>query len=141
MSDTIYPHTENAREEIINLAKYNKKIIIYNGFLNFLNWRNFLKKIDIMPIIYQKSYTNSVASGLFYSCISNEIPMIIPKNTLYMKNLLFYKGFHEAETINEYAEQLYKISNNYKYYLNEMKKESKNYKILLKHDALLSRIK
>jgi hypothetical protein len=141
LSDTIYPETEHARNTIINLAKYNKKIIIHHGFLNFLNWRRFLKKIDIMPIIYQKSYTDSVASGLFYSCISNEIPMIIPKNTLYMKNLLSYKGFHEAETMHEYAEQLYKISNNYKYYLKEMKKESKNYKNLLKYDSLISRIK
>lgn len=141
LSDTIYPGTEHARNTIINLAKYNKKIIIHHGFLNFLNWRRFLKKIDIMPIIYQKSYTDSVASGLFYSCISNEIPMVIPKNTLYMKNLLSYKGFHEAETMNEYAEQLYKISNNYKYYLKEMKKESKNYKNFLKYDSLISRIK
>jgi hypothetical protein len=58
-----------------------------------------------------------------------------------MKNLLSYKGFHEAETMREYAEQLYKISNNYKYYLKEMKKESKNYKNLLKYDSLISRIK
>jgi hypothetical protein len=57
-----------------------------------------------------------------------------------MKNLLFFKGFLEAEKINEYAEQLYKIYYNYKYYLKEMKKESRNYKILLKQDPLLNRI-
>ena len=93
-----------------------------------------------MPIIYQKSYTDSVASGLFYSCVSNEIPMVIPKNTLHMKNLLFFKGFLEAETINEYVKQLYKIYHNYNYYLKEMKKESIKYKILLKQDPLLNRI-
>ena len=44
LSDTIYPETEHARNMIINLEKYNKKIIIHHGFLNFLNWRRFLKK-------------------------------------------------------------------------------------------------
>jgi len=140
LSDTVYPQTEKTRELIIDLAKNNKKIIIHHGYLDFLSWRKFLKKIDIMPIIYQKSYTDSVASGLFYSCVSNEIPMVIPKNTLHMKNLLFFKGFLEAETINEYVEQLYKIYHNYNYYLKQMKKESIKYKILLKHDPLLNRI-
>lgn len=140
LSNTIYPDTEKTRKLIIDLAKNNKKIIIHHGYLDFLNWRKLLKKINIIPIIYNKSYTDSVASGLFYSCVSNEIPMVIPKKTLFMKNLLFFKGFLEAETINEYSEQLYKIYYNYKYYLKEMKKESRNYKILLKQDPLLNRI-
>jgi len=141
LSDTIYPETKYAREEIINLAKYNKNIILYFGFLNFLNWRIFLKKINIMPLIYMKSYVDDVSSGLFYSCISHEIPMVIPKNTLYMKNLLRYKGFHEAESIPEYIDRLYKISYNYNYYLREMKKEAKEYKTLLRKDVLIKRVK
>ena len=141
LSDTLYPETKYAREEIINLAKYNKKIILHFGFLNFLNWRIFLKKINIIPIIYQKSYSDTVASGLFYSCICNEIPMVIPKNTLYMKNLLSHKGYEEADSIAEYSSKLLKISYNYNYYLREMKKESKNYKNLLNQDALISRVK
>jgi len=141
LSSTIYPETKYAREQIINLAKYNRNIILHFGFLNFLKGRIFLKKINIMPIIYKKTYVDDISSGLFYSCIGHEIPMVIPKNTLYMKNLLRYKGFHEAESIPEYKDKLYKISNNYNYYLKEMKKESKKYKALLSQDVLINRLK
>ena len=67
--------------------------------------------------------------------------MVIPKNTLYMKNLLSHKGYEEADSIAEYSSKLLKISCNYNYYLKEMKKESKNYKNLLNQDALISRVK
>jgi hypothetical protein len=58
-----------------------------------------------------------------------------------MKNLLFHKGYQEADSIPEYSNKLLKISNNYNYFLKEMKKESKNYKNLLNQDALIRRVK
>lgn len=141
ISKNIYPDTIKAREEIMKLSKINKNIQIFTGHLSFLKWRNLLKKIDIMPILYNRNYFNSQGSGILNSSLSHEIPVIIPSHSKFLKKNLKFKCFCEARNINEYAEKSVLISRNYKKYLSNSKKQS-NYlkKFLFEKDSLIRNI-
>jgi hypothetical protein len=118
--------TEDAEKDIEKFKKTgNKKI---------------LQKIDIMPILYPLSQTNTVGSGVFYSCLTNEISMIIPKDSIYLKKILKFSSYEEAEGINEYVEKTILMIKNYDFYLNEAKKQSLSYKSKIKFDPLVKNI-
>jgi hypothetical protein len=140
LSTRVFPGTEFARDEIIKIAKNNSRILIKKGYLDFYEFRKLLQSIDIMPIIYNSDQINSVGSNIFFKCIANEIPMIIPKNTNIRKFLTF-NSFLESESIDDYISQCIKISNNYEFYLNEAKKESALYKKKFSKDPLIFRVK
>jgi hypothetical protein len=123
------------------MAKTNSKILIRQGYLDFYEFRKVLQTIDIMPIIYNPGQMNFVGSNIFFRCIANEIPMIIPKNINNIKKFLTFNSFLESESIDDYINQCIKISNNYEYYLNEAKKESSLYKKNISNDPLISRVK
>ena len=125
----------------MKLSKINKNIQIFTGHLSFLKWRNLLKKIDIMPILYNRNYFNSQGSGILNSSLSHEIPVIIPSHSKFLKKNLKFKCFCEARNINEYAEKSVLISRNYKKYLSNSKKQS-NYlkKFLFEKDSLIKNI-
>ncbi len=89
-----------------------------------------------MPIIHSSKEINKVTSGTMYSCTSNEIPLVIPNGTLFMNKVLKYKSFEKAKNLPEFADKLIKISKNYNYYLNNVKKNSNILKNILKEDPL-----
>ena len=140
LSRRVFPGTEFARDEIIRMAKKNSKILIKEGYLDFHEFRKLLQIIDIMPIIYNSDQIDSVGSNIFFRCIANEIPMVIPKNTN-IKKFLTFNSFLESESIDDCINQCIKISNNYEFYLNEAKKESALYKKKFSKDPLIFRVK
>lgn len=133
---------EDAAKKIINIAKKDNRIKIVHNYQDYKSYRSLLKKINIMPLMYEPGYFKKRGSGIFFSCITNEIPMIIPKNCTLWKSFLNkkYKNFQEASNLNEFYKGIIYISNNYKYFLNQAKKQSLNYKQILKKDLMLKRI-
>ena len=93
-----------------------------------------------MPILYDSEKLNFVGSGLFYSCITHEIPIIIPKSASLLKSDLKYKSFLEVNTLDEYADCIEKIIKNYDFYLKECKKLSKYYKERINSDPLVKSV-
>lgn len=133
---------EDAAKKIINIAKKDNRIKIVHNYQDYKSYRSLLKKINIMPLMYEPGYFKKRGSGIFFSCITNEIPMIIPKNCALWKSFLNkkYKNFQEASNLNEFYKGIIYMSNNYKYFLNQAKKQSLNYKQILKKDLMLKRI-
>ena len=128
------------QDRIIKLAKGNKKIKIITGYLNFHSYRNMLKKVDIMPILHTPQQLKNFGSGIIFSSLTNEIPIIILKNNNYIKKLFKFKSYLEAKNIDDYAMCVYKIFRNYNYYLAQAKKQSNLYKSKLINDPLINRI-
>ena len=141
VSKNIYQNTIDAREEIMKLSKNNENIKIFVGHLSYLKWRNLLKKIDIMPILYNSNYFNSQGSGILNSSLSHEIPVVIPSESKFLKKNLKFECFCEAKNIDEYVEKCILIAKNYKKYLSNSKKQS-NYlkKFLFEKDSFVKNI-
>ena len=136
-----YLETELFKDKIINLAKKNKNISIFNGYLDFFEYRNLLKKITIMPIFYTLDQINNLGSGLFYSCITHEIPMVIPKGSDQFKKYLLTNNYLEADNEYDYIKQIITIHENYDYFLNESKKLSKIYSQNIEKCLLVKEVK
>ena len=126
----------DTRNKLYDLSKRNKNIEIIEKYCDYKEFRNILKRIDIMPIIHSSKEINKVTSGTMYSCTSNEIPLVIPDGTLFMNKVLKYKSFENAKNLPEFADKLIKISKKYNYYLNNVKKNSSILKSILKKDPL-----
>lgn len=139
-SKETYPNTKNAKNRILELAKQYSDIDIFEGYLDFQFYRNLLRKINIMPILYDSDQVNHVGSGLFFSCITHEIPMIIPREASQLKSYLISNSYRDASTIKEYADEIVYIYNNYEKILKEMKIVSTNYKLKIKKDSLVAQI-
>ena len=69
---------------------------------------------------------NNTNSGIIYSCISYEIIPIIPYNCDYLKKILVKNSFKEAGSIEDFAENIKIIKNNYENILLNAKNSSKN---------------
>ena len=52
------------KKELINLSKKDKNIYILEKYCDYKEFRNILKKIDIMPIIHSAEEINKITSGL-----------------------------------------------------------------------------
>jgi hypothetical protein len=140
-SKNIYANTENIKKQIIDISKTNHNIKIIDGYVDFWAYRNYLKEINIMPLLYDADKLNFVGSGIFYSCITNEIPMIIPSNAKLLSEYLNYESYEKANSDEEYANSIIKIINNYDFYLNECKKFSGSYKKDISIDPLVNNLK
>ena len=128
------------KNEIEELSIKYKNIKIINGYINFFEYREILKKIDIIPLLHELDQLKYCGSGIVFSSMVNEIPMIIPKGATYVKNFFAHKSFVEAENINDYTTCIIKIVDNYKKFLEETKKQSSFYKKKLINDPLNNRI-
>lgn len=140
-SKNIYVDTENIKKQIIDISKTNHNIKIIDGYVDFWAYRNYLKEINIMPLLYDADKLNFVGSGIFYSCITNEIPMIIPSKAKLLNEYLNYESYEKANSDEEYANSVIKIINNYDFYLNECKKFSDSYKKDISTDPLVNDLK
>ena len=128
------------KNELIILAKKNNRIKIIEKYCDYKEFRNVLKKIDIMPIIHEAKEINTITSGTMYSSLSHEIPVVIPEGTQFMKNILKNKSFENAKNHNQYANKILKISKRYKFYLKNVKLNSHLLKKTLKNDPLRKNI-
>jgi len=136
----IHPETEVCRSLLIQMKNKISNLTIIEKYCDFFEYREILQKIDVMPILYPLSQTNTVGSGVFYSCLTNEISMIIPKNSTYLKKILKFSSYEEAEGIDEYIEKAILMVKNYDFYLNEAKKQSLNYKSKIEFDPFVRNI-
>ena len=93
-----------------------------------------------MPIIHQANEINTITSGTMYSCLTHEIPIIIPEGTTFMNNTLKYKSFEKANSLRQYANKILQISVNYNYYLRNVKLNSRILRLILKNDPLKKNI-
>ena len=67
-------------------------------------------------------------------------PVVVPFGTEFMKNIQKYKSYEKAKNINEFADKINTISKKYRFYLNNMKLNSKILKETLKKDPLINNI-
>jgi hypothetical protein len=68
------------------MAKSNTRIKIINKYCDYKEYRDILKKIDIMPILHDLKHLTIGNSSVIYSCITHEIPVVIPENCLHLIN-------------------------------------------------------
>ena len=122
------------------MAKHNKKIRIIEKYSDYKEFLGYLKKIDIMPILHSAKEINAVTSGTLYSCVPYEIPVVVPSGTEFMKSIQKFKSYEKARDTNEFANKINVISKNYRFYLNNMKLNSKILKKTLSKDPLQKNI-
>ncbi len=130
----------NTRDELYKRSIKNKKIKIIEKYVDYKQFTNYLKEIDIMPILHDSDEINKVTSGTMYTCIPYEIPMVVPKGTTFMNKILKRKSYEKANNVNNYTNKILKISKNYRFYLNNIKQNSKILKKILDNDALKKNI-
>ena len=130
----------NIKKELYRMSKRNKKIKIIEKYSDYKEFTEHLKKIDIMPILHGSDEINKITSGTMYTCIPYEIPMIMPKGTIFMKKILKHKSSEKAESPIDFSKKILKVSKNYKFYLKNMKLNSKILKKILQNDPLKKNI-
>tara|TARA_Y100000590_G_scaffold392762_1_gene470447 strand:- start:4012 stop:5241 length:1230 start_codon:yes stop_codon:yes gene_type:complete len=128
------------KNEIYYLKKKFNNIKILEGYINYFEYKKLLENIDIMPILHTPEQLKFNGSGLVFSAITNEIPLVIPKYANYVHKILTNKSFKEAENINEYVLGIKFIIKNYDSYLLKSKAESMEFKNKLLKDPLNNRI-
>ena len=126
----------DTKKELNNLSKKDKNIYILEKYCDYKEFRNILKKIDIMPIIHNSAEINKITSGTMYSCISNEIATVIPKGTNFMKDIMKFKSYEKAKNLEDFANKIVKISKKYEFYLRNVKLNSIILKKILEKDPL-----
>ncbi len=128
------------RNEIYALSKVYKNIEILDGYIDFFEYRKLLKTINIIPLLHQLDQLKKCGSGIVFSSIVNEIPMVIPKDAIFVKKFLNHNSFLEAENVVEYSNNIIRIIENFPLFLQLAKKQSFSYKNKLNFDALNNRI-
>ncbi len=127
------------RNDLLKLSKQFENIRIIEKYCDYYEFRSILKKIDIMPILNTAEEINK-SSGTMYSCLTHEIPCVVPYGISFMKTINTYQSYEKAKNLNQYSKNIIKISNNYKFYLNNIKRNSKILKNILTNDYLKKNI-
>jgi hypothetical protein len=113
-----------ASDELLYLAKSHSNVIVHLRYMDYKEFRDTLQKIDIMPILHNSDEINLGNPSTIYSSITHQIPMTLPSNFKYMKDVLIHKSFEEANDIEETILKINLIKNNYESYLTAAKKNS-----------------
>ena len=92
--------------------------------MDYKEFRKTLQKIDIMPILHNPDEIKLGNPSTIYSSITHQIPMTIPSNLEYMKDVLVNKSYEEADNIDETIKKIILIKNDYENYLEAAKKNS-----------------
>ncbi len=127
-------------DQIFNMAKSNTRIKIISKYCDYNEYRDILKKIDIMPILHDLNHLTIGNSSVIYSCITHEIPVVIPENCLHLKKILTFKSYEEAKNLEDFVEKIILISNNFSFYLKESKKLAINFKNTINDSALIKNL-
>jgi hypothetical protein len=127
-------------KQLFNMSNNNPRIKIVKKYCNHEEYRNILKKIDVMPILHDLKRLDAGSSGVIYSCIANEISLVIPKDCSYLKKILVFKSFEEAIDINGFVKKIILINNKFDSYLKEAKKLSKNFNNNINDSVLIKNL-
>ena len=127
-------------KKIIEMSKKYKNITVIKNYINFFEYRDLLKNIDIIPLLHELDQLKNCGSGIVFSSMVNEIPMVIPKGAVFVKKFYKHISYIEADNINEYSEGIIKIISNYSKFLEISKKQSAEYKKKMHQDYLNNRI-
>ena len=128
------------KNDLERLSKEFGNIRIINGYINFFEYREILKLIDIIPLLHELDQLKNCGSGIVFSSMVNENPMVIPKGAKFVKSFFKYDSYLEAESIDDYSKSIEKIIKNYPKFLEMAKKQSKLYLDNLNQDFLNNRI-
>ena len=139
-SKTSSNSTNITSENLFKMAENNPKIKILKTYLDYADFRNTLQKIDIMPILHNNEEINNGNPSTIYSSITHEIPMVLPQNLNYMKDVMVNKSFEIADNLDGVVTQTLKIANNYNSYLNAAKINSKLLFEIFENDPLKKNI-
>ena len=118
-----------ASDELLDLAKFNSNVTVHLKYMDYREFRDTLQKIDIMPILHNSDEIKLGNPSTIYSSITHQIPMTLPSNLEYMKDVLVHKSYEEADNIDETIKKIILIKDDYENYLEAAKKNSN---ILLK---------
>jgi len=139
-SKTSSNSTSITSENLFKMAENNPKIKILKTYLDYADFRNTLQKIDIMPILHNNEEINNGNPSTIYSSITHEIPMVLPQNLNYMKDVMVNKSFEIADNLDGVVTQTLKIANDYNSYLNAAKINSKLLFEIFENDPLKKNI-
>ena len=139
-SKTSSNSTSITSENLFKMAENNPKIKILKTYLDYADFRNTLQKIDIMPILHNNEEINNGNPSTIYSSITHEIPMVLPQNLNYMKEVMVNKSFEIADNLDGVVTQTLKIANDYNSYLNAAKINSKLLFKIFENDPLKKNI-
>ena len=139
-SKTSSNSTSITSENLFKMAENNPKIKILKTYLDYADFRNTLQKIDIMPILHNNEEINNGNPSTIYSSITHEIPMVLPQNLNYMKEVMVNKSFEIADNLDGVVAQTLKIANDYNRYLNAAKINSKLLFEIFENDPLKKNI-
>ena len=139
-SKTSSNSTSITSENLFKMAENNSKIKILKAYLDYADFRNTLQKIDIMPILHNNEEINNGNPSTIYSSITHEIPMVLPQNLNYMKEVMDNKSFEIADNLDGVVTQTLKIANDYNRYLNAAKINSKLLFEIFENDPLKKNI-
>jgi hypothetical protein len=114
----------NIKNEIYNLANENKNIQIIEGYIDFNDYSDLLKKVDIIPLLHTEEQLKQNGSQIVFESIANEIPMVINLNARYVKIFFKYNSFIEAENYDDFPTKIEKLIENYNHYLDLAKLQS-----------------
>ena len=128
--------TSITSDKLFKMAENNPKIKILKNYLDYADFRNTLKKIDIMPILHNNEEINNGNPSTIYSSITHEIPMVLPQNLKYMKEVMVNKSYEIADNLDDVVSQTLKIANDYNKYLNAAKINSKLLFEIFENDPL-----
>ena len=129
-----------ASEKLHAMAALNKNIVIYQKYLDYKEFRSTLQKIDIMPILHNIDEINLGNPSTIYSSITHQIPMIIPSNLKYMKDVLIHRSYEESNNLDETVKKIEIIKKNYLSYLAAAKKNSSILSDIFLNDPLKKNI-
>ena len=131
---------KDTSDELLNLAKFNDNVTVYLKYMDYKEFRDTLQKIDIMPILHNADEINLGITSTIYSSITHQIPMILPSNLKYMKDVLVHKSYEEADGMDEIIKKIDLIKSNYETYLVAARKNSEILLKLFNEDPLKKNI-
>ena len=132
--------TKKTEDKLYELSQHFNNIKIIKKYCDYQEYRKILKDITIMPLMYDSDHMNNTNSGIVYSCISNEIIPIIPKNCEYLKKILADNSFMEASTTQSFANKINTVKNDYINILKNAKISSKNFSKLIENGSMIKNI-
>lgn len=132
--------TVKTANKLYELSKHFKNIKIIKKYCDYQEYRKILQNITIMPLMYDSDHMNNTNSGIVYSCISNEIIPIIPKDCEYLKRILADNSFREADNVESFAQNINIIQNDYANILKKAKISSKNFSKIIDNGSMIKNI-
>ena len=139
-----YSGTNNETSEtaikLYELSQRFKNVKIIQKYCDYLEYRKILQEITIMPLMYSADHMNNTNSGIVYSCISNEIIPIIPKDCDYLKKILIDNSFKEASSVESFANNINVIKDDYINMLKNAKISSKNFSKIIDNGSMIKNI-